>query len=82
MKDPRRRVGLGAGRMTRCPRVLQPRPCAHTGYEALAEAPCPTVLPPQPPEDVVSSGPEDCSFFPNGAFDHCLSHIPSIYTDT
>ncbi|XP_070259440.1 zinc finger protein GLIS1 isoform X3 [Myotis yumanensis] len=52
------------------------------GYEALAEAPCPTALPPQPPEDVVSSGPEDCSFFPNGAFDHCLSHIPSIYTDT
>ncbi|KAG8518947.1 Zinc finger protein GLIS1 [Galemys pyrenaicus] len=53
-----------------------------TGYEALAEAPCPTALPPQPSEDVVSSGPEDCSFFPNGAFDHCLSHIPSIYTDT
>ncbi|XP_036302731.1 zinc finger protein GLIS1 [Pipistrellus kuhlii] len=53
-----------------------------TGYEALAEAPCPTALPPQPPEDVVPSGPEDCSFFPNGAFDHCLSHIPSIYTDT
>ncbi|XP_059545501.1 zinc finger protein GLIS1 isoform X3 [Myotis daubentonii] len=57
-------------------------PLPATGYEALAEAPCPTALPPQPPEDVVSSGPEDCSFFPNGAFDHCLSHIPSIYTDT
>lgn len=52
------------------------------GYEALAEAPCPTALPPQPSEDIVSSGPEDCNFFPNGAFDHCLSHIPSIYTDT
>ncbi|KAM7097929.1 zinc finger protein GLIS1 isoform 5-T5 [Molossus nigricans] len=52
------------------------------GYEALAEAPCPPALPPQSSEDVVSSGPEDCSFFPNGAFDHCLSHIPSIYTDT
>ncbi|XP_054577409.1 zinc finger protein GLIS1 isoform X3 [Eptesicus fuscus] len=52
------------------------------GYEALAEAPCPTALPPQPPEDVVSSGPEDCSFFPNGAFDPCLSHIPSLYTDS
>uniref|UniRef100_A0A5F5PWY5 GLIS family zinc finger 1 n=1 Tax=Equus caballus TaxID=9796 RepID=A0A5F5PWY5_HORSE len=57
-------------------------PLPATGYEALAEAPCPTPLPAQPPEDVVSSGPEDCSFFPNGAFDHCLSHIPSIYTDT
>ncbi|XP_006839849.1 PREDICTED: zinc finger protein GLIS1 [Chrysochloris asiatica] len=57
-------------------------PLPATGYEALAEATCPTVLPPQPPEDVVPSGPEDCGFFPNGAFDHCLSHIPSIYTDT
>ncbi|XP_076992533.1 zinc finger protein GLIS1 isoform X1 [Tamandua tetradactyla] len=53
-------------------------PLPATGYEA----PCPTALPPQPSEDVVSSGPEDCGFFPNGAFDHCLSHIPSIYTDT
>lgn len=53
-----------------------------TGYEALTEAPCPPTLPPQSSEDVMSSGPEDCGFFPNGAFDHCLSHIPSIYTDT
>ncbi|XP_007534254.1 zinc finger protein GLIS1 [Erinaceus europaeus] len=53
-----------------------------TGYEALVQAPCPTAPPPQPSEDVVPSGPEDCGFFPNGAFDHCLSHIPSIYTDT
>ncbi|KAM5247415.1 zinc finger protein GLIS1 isoform 2-T2 [Ctenodactylus gundi] len=52
------------------------------GFEALAEAPCPTALPTQPSEHVAPSGPEDCSFFPNGAFDHCLSHIPSIYTDT
>uniref|UniRef100_A0ABI7Y570 C2H2-type domain-containing protein n=1 Tax=Felis catus TaxID=9685 RepID=A0ABI7Y570_FELCA len=57
-------------------------PLPATGYEALAEAPCPTALPPQPSEDIVSSGPEDCGFFPNGAFDHCLSHIPSIYADT
>ncbi|XP_073936157.1 zinc finger protein GLIS1 isoform X3 [Castor canadensis] len=57
-------------------------PLPASGYEALTEAPCPTALPPQPSEDVVSSGPEDCSFFPNGAFDHCLSHIPPIYTDT
>ncbi|XP_042637597.1 zinc finger protein GLIS1 [Orycteropus afer afer] len=57
-------------------------PLPATGYEALAEAPCPTALPPQPSENMVSSGPEDCGFFPNGAFDHCLSHIPSIYTDT
>ncbi|KAI4580112.1 hypothetical protein MJT46_001480 [Ovis ammon polii x Ovis aries] len=57
-------------------------PLPAPGYEALAEAPGPTTLPPQSSEDVVSSGPEDCGFFPNGAFDHCLSHIPSIYTDT
>ncbi|VTJ67725.1 Hypothetical predicted protein [Marmota monax] len=57
-------------------------PLPASGYEALAEAPCPTALPLQPSEDVVPSGPEDCGFFPNGAFDHCLSHIPSIYTDT
>uniref|UniRef100_A0A8C6QJ82 GLIS family zinc finger 1 n=1 Tax=Nannospalax galili TaxID=1026970 RepID=A0A8C6QJ82_NANGA len=57
-------------------------PLPAPGYEALAEVPCPTALPPQPSEDLVSSGPEDCGFFPNGAFDHCLSHIPSIYTDT
>ncbi|XP_062963040.1 zinc finger protein GLIS1 isoform X2 [Cynocephalus volans] len=57
-------------------------PLSATGYEALAETPCPTALPPQPSEDMVSSGPEDCGFFPNGAFDHCLGHIPSIYTDT
>ncbi|MBZ3890884.1 Zinc finger protein GLIS1 [Sciurus carolinensis] len=57
-------------------------PLPASGYEALAEAPCPTALPLQPSEEVVSSGPEDCGFFPNGAFDHCLSHIPSIYTDT
>ncbi|XP_055978305.1 zinc finger protein GLIS1 [Sorex fumeus] len=57
-------------------------PLPATGYEALAEAPCPTALPSQSTEDVVSSGTEDCGFFPNGAFDHCLGHIPSIYTDT
>ncbi|XP_017730044.1 PREDICTED: zinc finger protein GLIS1 isoform X3 [Rhinopithecus bieti] len=57
-------------------------PLPATGYEALAEASCPTALPQQPSEHVVSSGPEDCGFFPNGAFDHCLGHIPSIYTDT
>ncbi|XP_049992289.1 zinc finger protein GLIS1 isoform X1 [Alexandromys fortis] len=57
-------------------------PLPAPGYEALAETPCPTALQPQPSEDLVSSGPEDCGFFPNGAFDHCLSHIPSIYTDT
>ncbi|XP_020727066.2 LOW QUALITY PROTEIN: zinc finger protein GLIS1 [Odocoileus virginianus] len=57
-------------------------PLPAPGYETLTEAPCPPTLPPQSSEDVVSSGPEDCGFFPNGAFDHCLSHIPSIYTDT
>lgn len=53
-------------------------PLPTAGYEAL----CPTALPPQSSEDVASGGPEDCGFFPNGTFDHCLSHIPSIYTDT
>lgn len=82
MRDPGQEGGVWElGKMTRHHPRSPARPCAHTGYEALAEAPCPTTLPPQPPEDV-SSGPEDCSFFPNGAFDHCLSHIPSIYTDT
>ncbi|XP_054995572.1 zinc finger protein GLIS1 [Sorex araneus] len=57
-------------------------PLPATGYEALAEAPCPPALPPQSSEDVVPSGPEDCGFFPSGAFEHCLGHIPSIYTDT
>ncbi|KAK2107351.1 Zinc finger protein glis1 [Saguinus oedipus] len=56
-------------------------PLPAPGYEALAEASCATALPQQSSEDV-SSGPEDCGFFPNGAFDHCLGHIPSIYTDT
>uniref|UniRef100_A0A8C6ZYI5 GLIS family zinc finger 1 n=1 Tax=Nothoprocta perdicaria TaxID=30464 RepID=A0A8C6ZYI5_NOTPE len=50
-------------------------PLAATGYEAVSEAPC-------APEDLVSSGPEENGFFQNGAFDHCLNHIPSIYTDT
>ncbi|XP_036019915.1 zinc finger protein GLIS1 isoform X1 [Mus musculus] len=57
-------------------------PLSAPGYETLAETPCPPALQPQPAEDLVPSGPEDCGFFPNGAFDHCLSHIPSIYTDT
>ncbi|NWX81681.1 GLIS1 protein, partial [Nothoprocta ornata] len=50
-------------------------PLAATGYEAVSEAPC-------APEDLVSNGPEENGFFQNGAFDHCLNHIPSIYTDT
>ncbi|NXA31640.1 GLIS1 protein, partial [Eudromia elegans] len=50
-------------------------PLASTGYEAVSEAPCAA-------EDLVSSGTEESGFFQNGAFDHCLNHIPSIYTDT
>nr|XP_044995205.1 zinc finger protein GLIS1 isoform X2 [Jaculus jaculus] len=65
-------------------------PLRHNGYPRLGaslpapgyEDPCPTALAPQPSEDLAPSGPEDCGFFPSGAFDHCLSHIPSIYTDT
>ncbi|XP_010180073.1 PREDICTED: zinc finger protein GLIS1, partial [Mesitornis unicolor] len=50
-------------------------PLASTGYDAVPEAPCVS-------EDLVSSGTDDNGFFQNGAFDHCLNHIPSIYTDT
>ncbi|XP_014454129.3 zinc finger protein GLIS1 isoform X3 [Alligator mississippiensis] len=50
-------------------------PLASTGYDAISEAQCVS-------EEGVNSGPEENGFFPNGAFDHCLNHIPSIYTDT
>ncbi|XP_021107737.1 zinc finger protein GLIS1 isoform X2 [Heterocephalus glaber] len=77
----------GDGLAGEAPGFTQLRP---NGYPSLSaplpasgyEAPCPTALPPQSSEDVASGGPEDCSFFSNGAFDHCLSHIPCIYTDT
>ncbi|NWW31244.1 GLIS1 protein, partial [Panurus biarmicus] len=50
-------------------------PLASTGYEGLSEAQCVS-------EDMVSSGTDENGFFQNSAFDHCLNHIPSIYTDT
>ncbi|NWS26600.1 GLIS1 protein, partial [Polioptila caerulea] len=50
-------------------------PLASTGYEGISEAPCVS-------EDMVSSGTDESGFFQNSAFDHCLNHIPSIYTDT
>uniref|UniRef100_A0A663F6F3 GLIS family zinc finger 1 n=1 Tax=Aquila chrysaetos chrysaetos TaxID=223781 RepID=A0A663F6F3_AQUCH len=50
-------------------------PLASTGYDALSEAQCVS-------EDMVSNGTDENGFFQNGAFDHCLNHIPSIYTDT
>ncbi|NWJ08528.1 GLIS1 protein, partial [Crypturellus undulatus] len=50
-------------------------PLAATGYEAVSEAPCAA-------EELVSNGTDESGFFQNGAFDHCLNHIPSIYTDT
>ncbi|NXY16839.1 GLIS1 protein, partial [Atrichornis clamosus] len=50
-------------------------PLASTGYETISEAQCVS-------EDMVSSGTDENGFFQNGAFDHCLNHIPSIYTDT
>ncbi|NWW72931.1 GLIS1 protein, partial [Climacteris rufus] len=50
-------------------------PLASTGYEGISEAQCVS-------EDMVSSGTDENGFFQNGAFDHCLNHIPSIYTDT
>uniref|UniRef100_A0A493T4C0 GLIS family zinc finger 1 n=1 Tax=Anas platyrhynchos platyrhynchos TaxID=8840 RepID=A0A493T4C0_ANAPP len=33
-------------------------------------------------EDMVSNGTDENGFFQNSAFDHCLNHIPPIYTDT
>ncbi|XP_064002942.1 zinc finger protein GLIS1 isoform X4 [Pogoniulus pusillus] len=50
-------------------------PLASTGYEAVSEAQCVS-------EDMVSNGTDENGFFQNSAFDHCLNHIPSIYTDT
>ncbi|NWS22102.1 GLIS1 protein, partial [Pachyramphus minor] len=50
-------------------------PLASTGYDTVPEAQCVS-------EDLVSSGTDENGFFQNGAFDHCLNHIPSIYTDT
>ncbi|XP_009871563.1 PREDICTED: zinc finger protein GLIS1, partial [Apaloderma vittatum] len=50
-------------------------PLASTGYDAISEAQCVS-------EDMVSNGTDENGFFQNGAFDHCLNHIPSIYTDT
>lgn len=45
------------------------------GYEGISEAQCVS-------EDMVSSGTDENVFFQTSAFDHCLNHIPSIYTDT
>ncbi|XP_046779119.1 zinc finger protein GLIS1 isoform X6 [Gallus gallus] len=45
------------------------------GYDAISEAQCVS-------EDMVSNGTDENGFFQNGAFDHCLNHIPPIYTDT
>ncbi|KAF4797208.1 zinc finger protein [Turdus rufiventris] len=50
-------------------------PLASTGYEGISEAQCVS-------EDMVSSGTDENVFFQTSAFDHCLNHIPSIYTDT
>ncbi|NWV92269.1 GLIS1 protein, partial [Machaerirhynchus nigripectus] len=50
-------------------------PLASTGYEGISEAQCVA-------EDMVSNGTDENGFFQNSAFDHCLNHIPSIYTDT
>ncbi|NXC00568.1 GLIS1 protein, partial [Orthonyx spaldingii] len=50
-------------------------PLASTGYEGISEAQCGS-------EDMVSNGTDENGFFQNSAFDHCLNHIPSIYTDT
>ncbi|XP_062994887.1 zinc finger protein GLIS1 [Elgaria multicarinata webbii] len=49
-------------------------PVASTGYEVISEAQCIS-------EEVIN-GTEENGFFQNGTFDHCLNHIPPIYTDT
>ncbi|XP_060132882.1 zinc finger protein GLIS1 [Zootoca vivipara] len=51
-------------------------PIASTGYEVISESQCVS-------EEVVINGTEENNgFFQNGTFDHCLNHIPPIYTDT
>ncbi|XP_074858825.1 zinc finger protein GLIS1 isoform X3 [Carettochelys insculpta] len=50
-------------------------PLASTGYDVISEVQCVS-------EEAVTNGTEENGFFQNGAFDHCLNHIPSIYTDT
>ncbi|XP_053104182.1 zinc finger protein GLIS1 isoform X2 [Hemicordylus capensis] len=51
-------------------------PIGSTGYEVISEAQCVS-------EEVVINGTEENNgFFPNGTFEHCLNHIPPIYTDT
>uniref|UniRef100_A0A8C3RNQ1 C2H2-type domain-containing protein n=1 Tax=Chelydra serpentina TaxID=8475 RepID=A0A8C3RNQ1_CHESE len=50
-------------------------PLASTGYDVISEPQCGS-------EEAVTNGTEENGFFQNGAFDHCLNHIPSIYTDT
>ncbi|NXG13718.1 GLIS1 protein, partial [Grallaria varia] len=50
-------------------------PLASTGYDTISEAQCVS-------EDMVSNGTDESGFFQSSAFDHCLNHIPSIYTDT
>ncbi|XP_069498266.1 zinc finger protein GLIS1 isoform X2 [Ambystoma mexicanum] len=54
---------------------ILPTPSASAGYGIISEAQCVS-------EEAVTNGTEENGFFQNGAFDHCLSHIPSIYTDT
>uniref|UniRef100_A0A670XSM2 GLIS family zinc finger 1 n=1 Tax=Pseudonaja textilis TaxID=8673 RepID=A0A670XSM2_PSETE len=50
-------------------------PVASTGYEVISEAECIS-------EEVINGTEENNGFFQNGTFDHCLNHIPPIYTDT
>ncbi|XP_070795635.1 zinc finger protein GLIS1 [Pituophis catenifer annectens] len=50
-------------------------PVASTGYEVISEAECIS-------EEVINGTEENSGFFQNGTFDHCLNHIPPIYTDT
>ncbi|XP_060629513.2 zinc finger protein GLIS1 isoform X1 [Anolis sagrei] len=51
-------------------------PVAPTGYEVISEAQCVSE------EEAINGTEENNGFFQNGTFDHCLNHIPPIYTDT
>ncbi|KAJ1170285.1 hypothetical protein NDU88_002164 [Pleurodeles waltl] len=54
---------------------ILPTSTASTGYGIISEAQCVS-------EDGVTNATEENGFFQNGAFDNCLTHIPSIYNDT
>ncbi|KAJ7332701.1 hypothetical protein JRQ81_014881 [Phrynocephalus forsythii] len=51
-------------------------PVTSTGYDVISEAQCISE------EEIINGQEENNGFFQNSTFDHCLNHIPPIYTDT